>query len=494
MAPVYRRCGVSVAGVTGASAPEQRRAAYAADVTYATNKEVAADFLRDRLALERLGASSMGAAGLLSAGLIEKAGRLLVQRGLACAIVDEADSVLIDEAVTPLIISGGGKDEAFAEAHRRAALLAEELIEGRHYRVDRGRREVTLTDAGRAHVGVETERLGGIWASARRREELLTQALAALRLYERGSHYVVQDDKAVIVDEFTGRLMPDRTWRDGFHQAVEAKEGLEISAMKETLARVSFQRFFRLYDRLSGMTGTAREQSGELWRTYALPVVPIPTNRPVRRRRERDRFFPDQASKWETVAEEIERTIAAGRSALVGARSVQASEHLSALLERRGVDHVVLNAVRAKEEAQIIHQAGRPGRVTVATNMAGRGADIPLDPSVRERGGLRVIATERHESARIDRQLFGRAGRQGDPGSGVAFVAIDDELLVRFGGAPARLLRRLRGSGVVSTPLVRYAVARAQRRAQALAARRRRRVLRSDDWLDDALGFGGARY
>jgi len=481
MSPLYRRCGLTVGAVVGHTPAEQRRAAYHADVTYSTNKEVAADFLRDRLAIARAG-GAFGARLAVASGSPPP----LLQRGLERAIVDEADSVLIDEAVTPLILSaqsGEASDEA--DVFREAAELARGFERGAHFRLDPSRREIDLTRAGRLRLIEHCERVGGVWRGFRRAEELLVQALTARELHERDRSYVVRDGKVVIIDEFTGRLMPDRSWRDGLHQAVEAKEGSPITTGKETQARISFQRFFRLYRSLSGMTGTASEASRELWRTYRLPVVVLPTNRPVQRRIAPDRAFPTADEKWGAVVEEIERTHRDGRPVLIGTRSVEASEHLSRRLGERGLEHEVLNAVRHEEEARIIEGAGQAGRITVATNMAGRGADIRLGSGVAEKGGLHVVATERHASGRVDRQLFGRAGRQGDPGSGVAYLSREDDLLERF--AP----RARRIAALKALP----AVARlAQRRAERLAARRRASVLRADDWLDDALGFAGKPF
>lgn len=490
MAPVFRMCGLTVGHVGNETPPQQRRAAYRADVTYTTNKEVAADFLRDQLLLARFGATAMGPSAVIASGAGTGLSDQLMQRGLAHAIVDEADSVLIDEAVTPLIISGGGDDAEQVDVYRQAAEFARELTPIQDYRVDHRHREVRLTSAGRERAGELSAPLGGVWRGARRREELIVQALSARELYERDRQYVIHEGKVVIIDESTGRLMPDRTWRNGFHQAVEAKEAIKVNPVKDTLARISFQRFFRLYRRLAGMTGTAREQSGEFWRTYRLPVVVIPTNQPVRRRVLPDRVFADGEAKWAAVVDEIERRHANGQPILVGTRSVHASEHLSELLSQRGLAHEVLNAVRHEQEAAVIAGAGKAGRITVATNMAGRGTDISLDTGVVELGGLHVIATERHESARVDRQLFGRSARQGDPGSAQAFVALDDELPRRFARRLAAVARE------VGTPtrLGGLLFSRAQRRAGALAARQRASVLRADDWLDDALGFTGRRH
>ncbi len=503
MGPLYKRCGLRVGWVEQEMTPPQRRAAYAADVTYLTNKEAAADMLRDRLAtgrqrdlasilLDRIapgsgfpgsgppGSSAPDMAGLGSSRTGSAGFDGVVMRGLACAIVDEVDSVLIDEAVTPLIIASQTPNEQLAEACRTAAALARDLEPGRHYRVDHRYREINLTRAGRAALAGAAAGLDGLWHGARRREELVNQALCARELYLRGKHYIIAEGKVVIVDEFTGRLMPDRSWRDGMHQAVEAKEGLEITPLKETQARISFQNFFRLYQRLGGMSGTAAEAWGELWQIYQLPVVTIPTHRPCIRRRWPDRVFATAAARWDAVVEQVREVHATGRPILIGTRSVEASEYLSTRLTAAGIEHRVLNAIHHEQEAAIIAGAGEAGSVMVATNMAGRGTDIKLTPESRRLGGLHVIATERHEAARIDRQLFGRAGRQGDPGSAIMFASLEDELVRRY----ARPTDRWRGRSPRH-------LTRLQRRAQRLATQQRKAVLRNDDWLAENLGFAG---
>jgi len=494
MGSIYKFCGLSVAPIAQGMQSPERRAAYQADITYCTNKEVTADFLRDRLAMGRL----VGLPSALMAKIVEGAGSgtdRIVQRGLAYAIVDEADSILIDEAVTPLIISGTAPNPEQVEAFRQAVALAEELEAPRDYRTNERYREVDLTESGKNRLAELAADLGGIWRGARRREELVIQALTARVFYLRDKQYVVDTDtgKVVIVDEFTGRLMPDREWRDGLHQAVEAKELLTVNPPKDTYARVSFQRFFRLYRKLAGMTGTAAEGWREFWQIYHMPVVRIPTNRPCIRRRLSDRVFATEEAKWRSIVEDIRRIHEAGRPVLVGTRSVRASEHLSQLLAEAGLENQVLNAVRHAEEAQIVAGAGLPGRITVATNMAGRGTDIKLGQGVAERGGLHVIATERHEAGRIDRQLFGRCARQGDAGTCQAIVSLEDELVRRQAPHMAASLRARYGKTdrEVTSALTRHAFRMAQRRAERLALEQRKSVLQSDNWLDQYLGFAG---
>jgi len=492
MGKIYRFCGLAVAYVEQQTPPAERKLAYTADVTYCTNKEVAADYLRDRLALGRF-------RGLSSALLAEVAGGgrsvvdRVVQRGLNFAIVDEADSILVDEAVTPLIISGPGPNPEQADAFRKAAQLADELSSRADYRVNSRYREVELTDKGRMRLAELTKALDGFWRGSHRREELVTMALTAKELYLRDKQYVIDNDKVVIVDDFTGRLMADRNWRDGLHQAVEAKERLEVTPPKDTYARVSFQRFFRMYRKLAGMTGTAKEATAEFWQIYQLPVVVIPTNRPCVRRHLPDIVLPTEAAKWRKIVSEIRCIHATGRPILVGTRSVRASEHLSELLKTENLEHQVLNAVRHREEAQIVAAAGQAGKITVATNMAGRGTDIKLGRGVAKLGGLHVIAAERNESARIDRQLFGRCARQGDPGSAQAIVCIEDEFVSRYAKGVIGYLKKRHSNGEedMASPLTSFAFNLAQIRAERLALRRRKGVMKADHWLDENLSFAG---
>lgn len=492
MALVYRFCGLSVAYIEQGMSPAERRRAYAADITYCTNKEVTADFLRDRLVLGRL----RDLPSVLLGQMVDGASVTdrLVQRGLHYAIVDEADSVLVDEAVTPLIISGDAPNPDQIEAFEQAATLAAQLETPRDYHLDERYREIRLTAAGRKTLADIAAPLAGVWNGARRREELVVQALVAREHFACDRQYVIDNGKVVIVDEFTGRLMPDRTWRDGLHQAIEAKESVPVTPVKDTFARISFQRFFRLYRKLAGMTGTAAEAAQELWHIYRLPVVIIPTNRPCIRQHLPDRAYATTTAKWNAVVREMRRIHEVGRPILVGTRSVHASEHLSKLLTAEGFEHQVLNAVRHAEEARIVAEAGQRGRITVATNMAGRGTDIKLGRSVAGLGGLHVIATERHEAGRIDRQLFGRCARQGDPGSAQAFVCLEDELICRYAGRIATALRRrYRECDRALTGLItQHAFGLAQRRAERFAYRQRQGVLRADDWLDESLGFAGS--
>ena len=455
MGRIYRFCGLTVSFMEQQMSPEQRRKAYMADITYCTNKEVTADFLRDRLIL----GNSKG----LCSSLLDKiitGGRVtdrLVQRGLHYAVVDEADSILVDEAVTPLIISGQVPNPQQIELFRQAADIASQLNPEADYQVNHQYREIELTEEGRARLIELAEHIGGFWRGNRRCLELINQALTAKELYLQDKHYVIDDDKIVIVDEFTGRMMPDRTWRDGLHQAIEAKEKVEINPPKDTYARISFQRFFRMYRKLAGMTGTASEAKAEFWQIYHLPVVSVPTNRPCIRKNLPTIVLPTESAKWARIVQEIRSVHDTGKSILIGTRSVRASEHLSELLKAEKLDHQVLNAVYHKQEAGIVAQAGQHGNITVATNMAGRGTDIKLGRGVADLGGLHVIAAEPNESARIDRQLYGRCARQGDPGSAQGIFSLEDEIVSRYAKNSVAYLKKryANAKGDISSPLVR---------------------------------------
>jgi preprotein translocase subunit SecA len=490
LAPLYHFCGVRVGRVTANMDASERARNCACDVTYVTSKELLADFLRDRL---RLGALCQPSRRLVQRMLAPQTQvqEGLVLRGLHTAIVDEADSVLIDEAVTPLIISAPRPNEALRRAARLAHELAGAFAPQADYRPNLRYKEIELTAAGARKLADGAGQLPGLWRGQDRRRELILRALVAREFFLRDKQYIIEGDKLVIVDEFTGRPMPQRTWREGLHQAIEAKEGIPISDPAETVARLSFQRFFRCFYKLSGMTGTAREAAGEFWRVYHLPVIAIPTNRPCIRQHWPDRVFADETAKWGAVVAEIDRLHALERPVLVGTRSVLASERLWQALLERGLDARILNATRLKEEAEIVALAGDRGRIVIATNMAGRGTDIKLGRGVAALGGLHVLATERHESGRVDRQLFGRAARQGDPGSAQAWVSIEDELIRRYLPRAARetLNFTVRAGLRGWESAARSGFALAQWKAQGLAARQRQAILRADTWLEESLSF-----
>ncbi|WP_171016001.1 preprotein translocase subunit SecA [Ramlibacter sp. 2FC] len=491
LAPLYSFLGLGVGTVVQGMAQPARRAAYAQAVTYCTNKELAFDYLRDRVALGHRDSPLHLALERLGGG--PDRDQRLVMRGLHFAIVDEADSVFIDEARTPLILSSTRPNTESAEHCGQALDLARELVAGEDYRLDARLRRVELSTAGKQKIDAFAEPLSGPWTSTRGREALVSQALSALLLFRRDEHYVVAEGKVQIVDESTGRILPDRSWERGLHQLIEAKEGCSLSDERRTLARITYQRLFRRYVRLAGMTGTAREVAPEIRSVYRLDVAAIPLHRPSRRIHETPRLFATCAEKWQAVADAVQRLAVAGeRPVLIGTRSVKASEEISAVLHARGIPHALLNAKQDQDEARVIAQAGQAGRVTVATNMAGRGTDIHLGPGVAERGGLHVILTEFHESRRIDRQLYGRCARQGDPGSCAVFVALEDELFAVHAPLGARLTRAWRASG---RPLPEPAIQGLRRLAQSAAERKNARVrirnLKHDRQLDQLLAFSG---
>ncbi|MDA1137287.1 MAG: hypothetical protein O3B01_01775 [Planctomycetota bacterium] len=494
--PLYEFCGLSVGHVIGAMEADARKKNYARDITYTTSKEVCADFLRDNLLLGQFRNPSRRLVRDLVSPNDSRQKRLLdrvVLRGLHTAIIDEADSLLIDEAVTPLIISSSQENAPFESAYITARDIASNLEAGEDYKIEFRYKEVELTEAGKERVKAQCQQLPGLWRGQQRSEELIKQAITAREFFKLDKQYVIHDNKAAIVDEFTGRIMPDRTWSLGLHQAIQAKEDLEITPPQTTLARMSFQRFFRLYPKLSGMTGTAAEAANELWHIYRLPVVRVPHNRPCVRKDKAIRIFADQHSKWDAIVNEIKEVHATERPILVGTRSVIDSERLAERLKEAELKFHLLNAVRHETEAEIISHAGERSNITIATNMAGRGTDILLEKGVVECGGLHVIMCEPHESPRIDRQLFGRAGRQGDPGTAQPFASLDDELVRRF--IPEKILNQFRKRMAQGMPGAKTATAVLIHLAQSLAHRQSHRqrnsVLRADTWLEDSLAFTG---
>ena len=410
MGRVYQFLGLTVGVVLHGMDHAAKKAAYAADITYGTNNEFGFDYLRDNMAPSL---------------------ETQVQRGLNFAIVDEVDSILIDEARTPLIISA--PDAESTDNYRKFARVAEQLTVGTDFTIDEKSKSAFLTEAGIDKVqkilGVKDVYESGDIVLAHHIE----QALKAQALFKRDVDYVVKDGEVMIVDEFTGRLMPGRRYSEGLHQAIEAKENVEVKKESKTMATITFQNYFRLYDKLSGMTGTAKTEEEEFWKIYGLEVVTIPTNQPVVRRDLNDLIYANSEAKFNAVVEEIKARYVVGQPVLVGTIAIEKSEKIAQMLQRDGIPHQVLNAKHHEREAAIIEEAGRKGAVTIATNMAGRGTDIKLDDEARSAGGLHVLGTERHESRRIDNQLRGRSGRQGDPGSSQFFVSMEDDLMRLFG-------------------------------------------------------------
>ncbi|MBI3864682.1 MAG: translocase [Planctomycetia bacterium] len=470
MRPAFALGGLSVGCILNPLSTDERRVQYACEVTYGTAKELGFDFLRDRL---RIDAANSGSGG-----------EAVVQRGHYFALVDEADSVLIDDARTPLIIATEEPDRPSRLAlFEWCAQICKSLALTTDFEYDPHKREVTLTDHGCRHVllrpkpplvaGIESEHV------YRQIERALTARLAFIR----DRDYVIHEGEVVIVDESTGRMMEGRKWQQGLHQAIEAKEEIEITARTLAAAQVTVQRFFRQYAYVGGMTGTASAVRRETRRTYRMPVTVIPTHKPCIREGLPARVFATWDAKAAAVVEEIEAMLAHGRSVLVGTPSIDASERLSRVLTARAHPHQVLNARFLKEEASIVSQAGRPNRITIATNMAGRGTDIILEPEVRLAGGLHVIATEIHSSARIDRQLVGRSARQGDPGSFRFFVSLEDELLRCLKpGQLEKIQARAAAHGPGELPAEFMKVFhRAQRTLERLNARHRKMLLKHED-------------
>jgi preprotein translocase subunit SecA len=486
---IYERCMLQVGAIQQEQEHTLRAKVYALPIVYATPKQIVADWLRDQIRLGALrsawgGLRMLGGEGLASQGPIVP--------GLRAAMVDEADAVLIDEAVVPLIIAQSRKSDEMAAIYRDAAAMARELKVRTDVTVDALRKKAELTRAGRAKcAAMFVQRADPIWRATRRAEELVRQAVIALTCYHHGRQYQIVDGRVVIVDEFTGRFLPDRSWEHGLHQAVEAKEGLEITADRETIARMSFQRFFRSYPVMCGMTGTAADATLEMEKTYQRRVTVIPTNRPVIRQTWPVRAFGSAAAKWDAVAESIAALHAQGRPILAGTRSIEASQTLAERLTARRLPHKVLNANFDKDEAGIIAQAGHSGAIVVATNMAGRGTDIKLDKDARQAGGLHVILTEMHAAKRVDRQFIGRAGRQGDPGSAQMFLSLEDELLTLYAKTAAASLKKTCNEPGELAGWKRAATLRlfafAQRASQNRDRRLRAETLRQDDWVEKHL-------
>ncbi len=464
MGPIYEALGLTVGIIQHDLDSAQRRAAYNCDVTYVTNNEVGFDYLRDNMAWQ-----------------VED----MVQRDLYFALVDEVDSILIDEARTPLIISGQGTEPT--ELYEKFAQIIPRLKKGEDFTVDEKAHAVPITEAGVAKV----EKMLGVSNLYEQRNIELTHqlnaALKAWNLFHRDQQYIVKEGEVVIVDEFTGRLMYGRRYSDGIHQAIEAKEGIKVRSEDQTLATITFQNYFRLYERLAGMTGTAKTEEREFRDIYGLDVVVVPTNQPMVRKDNSDIVFKTENAKFKTVVDEIIAEHGRGRPVLVGTRSIEKSEMLAAMLRRRGVECNVLNAKYHEQEAEIIKDAGQGGQVTIATNMAGRGTDIKLGDGIAHKGGLHIIGTERHESRRIDNQLRGRSGRQGDPGSTRFYVSLEDEVMRLFGGERMTNIMEKVGftdEAPIESGMVTKSLERAQSKVEAHNYEIRKHVLEYDDVMN----------
>jgi len=508
MGPVYRFLGLTVGVIKNAQNAQEKRAAYACDITYGTNNEFGFDYLRDNLAYR----------------LDER-----VQRSLSFAIVDEVDSILIDEARTPLIISGPAEEstELYLRINELVPRLTRQMQEEGpgDFAVDEKTKQVHITEAGHEHVeqlmlqsGLLKEGESLYDPANIRLMHHLNAALRAHALYRRDVEYIVRGGEVIIVDEFTGRTMPGRRWSDGLHQAIEAKEGVRVREENQTVASITFQNYFRLYKKLSGMTGTADTEAPEFLQIYGLEVVVIPTHRPMVRKDNPDFVYLTQSDKFKAIIEDIRDCVTRDQPVLVGTTSIETSEFLSGLLQKEEVAHQVLNAKQHEREAHIVAQAGRPGTITIATNMAGRGTDIVLggnleaelaaaegiDDPTRERlraewqtrhdkvvgaGGLHIVGTERHESRRIDNQLRGRSGRQGDPGSSRFYLSMEDNLM-RIFGDPLRTQRLLKMAGmkegeVIESGMLTRQIEKAQRKVESHNFDIRKNLLLFDDVAND---------
>ncbi|MCO6049629.1 prepilin peptidase [Mesorhizobium sp. RP14(2022)] len=486
--PIYRFLGFSVGVVVSGQKTEERQAAYACDITYCTNKELTFDYLRDRIVLGQRGSNLQLK---LEATEREKARTSELRlRGLHFAIVDEADSVLVDEARTPLVISREEKGQVSAETATQALMLAADLVEGTDYHLNAEQRRVQLTAQGRDRVEEFARDRGAEWRGVVVREELARQALSALLLFHKGEQYLVRENKVQIVDEHTGRVMPDRAWSDGLHQIIEVKEGCKPSARRETIARMTYQRFFRRYRRLAGMTGTGRHVAAEFWSVYRLPVVQVPTHRPRQRIDLVDRVLLNDETKWRLVIERVAALNAKGVPILLGTRSVASALTASERLTAVGLDHEIVSAAQDSTEAAVVARAGERGAITVATNMAGRGTDIHVADEIEVLGGLHVIMVERHEARRIDDQLAGRSGRQGQKGCFQAILSLDDPILDFALSQSMRKLCRLAPARLGEMP-ARLLLRHAQKRAERIHARMRRDLLKSDENQIKTLAFTG---
>lgn len=437
MQPLYQRLGLVAGSVVDGMETGQRCKSYEGDIVHTTNKQIAFDYLRDRIEL----AEDTGPAHFqfkqLQRGQHHATPLLL--RGLCFAIIDEVDSILIDEAGTPLIISKNLIGETSEASYVDALHLASRLVMTKHFTVDIELRSISLTETGESRLQELTQSLADLWQSKRRRNALVTQALTARHLFTVNKHYLIHEDKVQIIDQLTGRVMEDRSWEQGLHQMIEAKEGCIITAQREPLARISYQRFFSRYLKLAGTSGTATEVAAEFHAVYGLQVVDIASHKPCLRKMLPERLYLSSAAKWTDLIARIAQLNRLGRPILIGTCSVAESEQISAQLTKHKLLHQVLNAKQNQHEASIIAQAGQRGTITVATNMAGRGTDIELGLGVKELGGLHVIALARNDARRIDRQLYGRCARQGDPGSAEAFISLQDERMAF--AYPAALLK-----------------------------------------------------
>ncbi len=464
MGRVYKFLGLKVGLIIHDLNSAQRRESYAADVTYGTNNEFGFDYLRDNMAVEP---------------------QELVQRDLNFCIVDEVDSILIDEARTPLIISGPAEDAT--DKYAQANAIVKNLTKNKDFTVDEKDKNVQITERGVTHIE-SLMQIKNLYGEHAEWVHFINQALKAHYLFEKDVDYINRDGEIIIVDENTGRLMEGRRYSEGIHQAIEAKEGVQIRRENQTLATITFQNYFRMYAKLSGMTGTAETEATEFIKIYNMNTWVIPTHKPCIRKDLQDMIYKTEEVKWKAIVAEIKQRHEKGQPLLVGTASIEKSEKIDALLKQEGIPHEVLNAKNHGREAEIIQYAGFKDKVTIATNMAGRGTDIALGPGVVELGGLHVLGTERHESRRIDNQLRGRSGRQGDPGSSQYFLSLDDNLMRIFGGSNVKALMSRFGVGdeeVITHPIVTKSIRGAQRRVEGQSFDARKYLLDYDNVMNE---------
>lgn len=485
MSPLYEALGFSVGCIEPGMGPDERRQVYACDIVYCTNNELVFDYLKDYLVLKEAPEVMHRYAERLKGN--HRLDQELMMRGLHYAIIDEADSICMDEARTPLIISANNPaNDTEAVMYQQALSIALQLKEDAHYTLYEKLKQIEFSDDGESLIDELASPLGAYWVGRVRRYELVRQALTAQLFFIRDRHYLVRDDKIQIIDEHTGRVMADRSWEKGLHQLLEVKEGCETTASRETLAKVSYQRFFRRYRFFAGMTGTAKEVRREFWDIYQKQVIAVSTHHPLRRHYIGEKLLPTRDSQLQAVVEAAQRVVNQGRSVLIGTSTVGASERVELALTSAGMSAQLLNAKQDHLEAEIIAEAGLPGRITIATSMAGRGTDIKLDPEVERNGGLHVILSELQDAGRIDRQLAGRCARFGDPGSVELIVSLEDEWLVDSWTAPwlKRCLRFIWGQKL-GLGLMRLAQKRLERRHSKM----RYQLLKTDAQKGETLAF-----
>ena len=449
MRPVYERLGLTVGCIVDGMNEDERQQAYRCDITYCTSKQVVFDYLRDRMLLKQFNTElDFKLSSLYNVKPVQEK---LLLRGLSFAVVDEVDSVFIDEARTPLILSSKSDNKQQEELHREAIWLARQLESSIYYSADKKIKQVTLTLKGESYLKQLTVDMRGLWKGERRSKALVEQALCALHCYEKDVNYYIEEGEIQIIDENTGRSMPDRSWEAGLHQMIEEKEECEQTSQNQTIARISYQRFFSRYLKLSGMTGTAIEVAAELNSSYGLLTCPVPTHKPSKRKNEKTFIYYTHEEKWQAVVDEAISQQALNRPVLIGTRTLKDSEYISDLFKKMGCEHQVLNAKHHDLEAEIVDSAGQAACITVATNMAGRGTDIKLDEAAKAAGGLHVICCEKNDSRRVDRQLIGRCARQGDPGSYKIICSIEDDAVVKYFNKMTTILRKYRKKTKLAT-------------------------------------------